>query len=248
MRKRGLVKKQMRKFSYFKLLFCSLFALASMYLCMWAFFQNIWFGGLIAVVACPWVFWKVRKGLITRFNRRVEKEFADILVVISGSLTAGLSLNQCVREIAEQPAGEYPVLSKEFSRMEQLLRLNWPVERVFEELAMRSDHPDIQLFSTVLQAGIPAGVNLIELVRQIGATLRVKQDTEAEITRILNLPKYNNRIIMAMPVVSVVAIRWMAPSYAAGLNTGIGFVLLVVACCLLGVAILLGELLGRIGY
>ena len=129
-----------------------------------------------------------------------------------------------------------------------MLRLNWPVERVFEELAARCDHPDVRLFSTVLNAGIPAGVNLVELVRQIASTLRMKQDTEAEITRILNLPKYNNQIIMAMPVVSVVAIRYMAPSYASGFNSGVGFVFLLAACGLLGLALVLGELLGHIRY
>jgi Flp pilus assembly protein TadB len=215
---------------------------------MWSFFRNLWLGVLVTVLAGPFICWKIRKGLIARFDRRLEKEFADILVVFSGSLTAGLSLNQCVRDIAEQTPGEYPLLSKEFARMEQLLRLNWPVERVFEELADRCDHPDIKLFSTVLLAGIPAGVNLVELVRQVAATLRMKQDTEAEITRILNLPKYNHRIIMAMPVVSVITIRWMAPSYAAGLETGLGLILLIGACVLLGLAILLGEFLGRIRY
>lgn len=248
MRKRALRKKPIRKFSYFQLFLFGTLALCGVYLCMWAFFRNAWIGGGITFVACPIVLWKIRGGLITRFNRNIEKEFADILVVFSGSLMAGLSLSQCIREIAEQPGREYPVLSGEFSRMEQLLRLNWPVERVFEALAERCDHPDIRLFSTVLNAGIPAGVNLVELVRQIASTMRMKQDTEAEITRILNLPKYNNRIIMAMPVVSVVAIRWMAPSYAAGLDTGIGFLILVAACCLLGFALLLGELLGRVGY
>lgn len=241
-------KRKIRKCAYLPLVLLSGCAMGGIYLCMWSFFHNLWFGVLVTVLAGPFVCWKIRKGLITRFDRRLEKEFADILVVFSGSLTAGLSLNQCVRDIAEQPSGEYPVLSKEFSRMEQLLRLNWPVERVFEELAIRCDHPDIQLFSTVLLEGIPAGVNLVELVRQIASTLRMKQDTEGEITRILNLPKYNHRIIMAMPVLSVVAIRWMAPSYAAGLETGLGFVLLICACVLLGLAVLLGEFLGRIRY
>ena len=248
MRRRSLVKKKMHKFSLFKLVLYSLLMLVCAYLCARAFFRNAWIGLLVAVLVSPWVIWKVRRRLIFRFDRRLEREFADILVVISSSLTAGLSLNQCVREISEQPPGAYPVLSREFVRMEQLLRLNWPVERVFEELAVRCDHPDVCLFSTVLQAGIPAGVNLVELVRQVGATLRMKLDTEAEISRVLNLPKYNNRIILAMPVVSVVAIRWMAPSYAEGLETGIGFIVLIAACCLLGLAVLLGELLGHIDY
>ena len=248
MKKRVYRKKQVVKFSYVQLFLLSSVVLLGVYLCMWAFFQRVWVSGIVCLIACPMVFWKLRRSLIARFNRRLEKEFADILVVFSGSLTAGLGLEACIREIAEQPSREYPILSKEFARMEQLLRLNWPVERIFEDLAERCDHPDLRLFSTVLHAGIPAGVNLVELVRQITSTLRMKQDTEAEITRILNLPKYNNRIIMAMPVVSVIAIRWMAPSYAAGLEDGIGFVILVAACCLLGFAFLLGELLGRVGY
>ena len=171
-----------------------------------------------------------------------------MLVSLSGSLGAGLGLERCIYELAESPSREFPVLKPQFNRMQQLLQFNWPVEYVFEDLAQRYQHPDMRTFSTALRAGIPAGINLVELVRNIAAATRMKRDTENEILRVLNLPKYNNRIVMIMPFLSVSVVRMIAPSYAASLDTGIGAVVMVAACFLLGVAFLLGEVLGKIRY
>ena len=241
-------KGRVRKYNYYQLVGVSAGFFCLVAGCIWLFFQRV--GASLIVTGClsPLVVWKAHCVLIHRFDQRITKEFCDMLVTLSGSLGAGLGLERCVYEIAESTGGEYPLLRTEFCRMQQLLRLNWPVEYVFEDLAQRYNHPDMRTFSTALQAGIPAGINLVELVRQISAAARMKRDTEADIIRVLNLPKYNNRIVMVMPFLSVFAVRVIAPSYAAALDTGLGAVIMVIACGLLGIAFLLGELLGKIRY
>ncbi len=245
---KGIRQKKVRKFTFHELLFLWTMSLAAVVGCCWLLFQQFGISLLVAGILSPLVFWKVRVILQARFDRRVEKEFSDILVVLAGSLTAGLSLERCIGEIADNPNSEYKLLRKEFSRMQQLIQFNWPVEYAFEEFAGRFQNGDIRVFSAALQTGIPAGINLVELVRQISAAVRMKRDTEAEITRVLNLPKYNNRIVMVMPFLSVFAVRTIAPSYGALLNTGIGGLIMGIACCLLGLAFVLGEFLGRIRY
>ncbi len=241
-------KTKIRKYKYHQLLGLTgtIFCLVTG--CIWLFFQQLGISFMVTLCLSPLIVWKAVSILINRFDRRVTKEFCDVLVSLSGSLSAGLGLERCVYEIAESPRNEYPILQPEFCRMQKLLSLNWPVEYVFEDLARRYNHPDMRTFSTALRAGIPAGINLVELVRQISAAARMKRDTEMEILRVLNLPKYNNRIVMVMPFLSVFTVRVIAPSYAASLDTGIGAVIMIVACCLLGTAFLLGELLGKIRY
>lgn len=240
--------KKVRKFTFYELMFLWMVLLVAIIGCCWLLFQRLGISLIIAGILSPLGFWKVCKVLQARFDRRVEKEFSDILVVMAGSLTAGISLERCISEIADNPNSEYKLLRKEFSRMQQLIQFNWPVEYAFEEFAGRFQNGDIRVFSAALQTGIPAGVNLVELVRQISAAVRMKRDTEAEITRVLNLPKYNNRIVMGMPFLSVFAVRTIAPSYGALLNTGVGAFIMGIACCLLGLAFVLGEFLGRIQY
>ncbi len=239
---------RVRKYKFHHLATLSFALAAAVGLCIWLFFQSVWMSLLLTGLVLPVIVWKVRGYLMQRFTRRVEKAFSNVLVFLSGSLIAGNRLERCIGEIAESRAPETSILQPEFERMNQLLRLNWPVERVFEDFAARYDVGDIRVFSVALSAGIPAGINLVELVRQVSATLRVKCDTEEEIHRVLNLPKYNNRIVLAMPFLSVFAMRMMAASYAASLDTGIGRVIMAVACLLLGLAVVLGDLLGQIRY
>ncbi len=239
---------KVRKYKYYQLFgfSCLLFGLTAG--CIWLFFQRVGVSLCIAVCLLPVIFWKARCILTERFDRRVTKEFCDILITMSGSLSAGLGLERCICEIAESSNGEFPILKAEFCRMQQLLQLNWPVEYVFEDLAQRYAHPDMRTFSTALRVGIPSGINLVELVRSIAAAARVQRDTEQEIRKVLNLPKYNNRIVMLMPFFSIFTVRMIAPSYAATLDTGVGLLILGAACCLLGIAFLLGEVLGKIRY
>ncbi len=239
---------KIRKYKYYQLLGLSGLFFCLTTGCIWLFFQRFGISLLIAVCISPLIVWKARNVLIVRFDRCITREFCDVLVTLSGSLGAGLGLERCVYELADSPGREYPLLQPEFQRMQQLLNLNWPVEYVFEDLAQRYAHPDMRTFSTALRAGIPAGINLVELVRRISAAARMKRDTEMEIIRVLNLPKYNNRIVMLMPFLSVFTVRVLAPSYAASLDSGIGAIIMIVACCLLGVAFLLGEQLGKIQY
>lgn len=240
--------KRPRKYRLWELISLSILSVLFASGCVWLFFQQLWLSMLVAILLSPALVWKVRNMLGHRFDKKVEQAFCNILVVISGSLAAGSRLERCIGEISENSAPEYDFLRPEFQRMDQLIRLNWPVERVFEEFATRFESPDIRVFSTALSAGIPAGVNLVELVRRISAAIRMKCDTEAEIERLLNLPKYNNRIILLMPFVSVFVIRMMAPSYAAVLDTGIGRAIMLLASLLLAVALILGDLLGKVRY
>jgi len=79
-------------------------------------------------------------------------------------------------------------------------------------------------------------------------TERIKADVEQEIKKTLNAPKYNNRIIMAMPVCCIFLFRKIAPSYLEPLYYGSGRIVMVVVFLLLIVAWWTGTYLSNIRY
>jgi tight adherence protein B len=194
------------------------------------------------------VYSKVRKECEKAYERTVRREFVSCLVTLSGTLSSGARLEQCVNEIALGDSSEIRHIRPEFQRMAKLIQLNLPVEKAFSEFAERVPVSDIKLFSQALEYGIPAGVNLIDRVRSFPAGMRIRNDVEAEITRTLNLPKYNNRVVTVMPFVMIAVMRLTAGDYLAGLDTGAGLTVKAVSAGLIVIALVLGELLGDIRY
>ena len=194
------------------------------------------------------VSFKVRRELERRYEKVMRKEFVSCLVSISGALSSGVRLEQAITEIAASESPEFARIRPEFVRMSKLIQLNLPAEKAFSELSERVPVPDIKLFSQALDYAVPSGVNLIELTRMFSSSMRIRNDVEAEISKSLNLPKYNNRIVTAMPFFMIALMRLTASDYLSGLDRGIGnIVKLIVALLIIG-AVVLGELLGNIRY
>ena len=221
---------------------------AAVFACFYILFQNATVCAAAAVCLLIPIRIKVRKEAELRYEKQIRTEFVSALVMISGSLAAGLRLEQCVNELASGESREYRHLKPEFVRMSKLIQLNWPAERAFSELAARIPVGEIRLFSQALNYGIPTGVNLIELVRSFSSGVRIRNDVEAEITRTLNLPKYNNRIIMCTPFMMLAIMRLTAADYLKPLDSGIGWIVKLAAAGAILAAVVLGELLGDINY
>jgi tight adherence protein B len=220
----------------------------AVFLCAYVLFVDVTVSLMIAAAAVFPLMVKVRRGIETKYERTMRKEFVASLVFISGSLSSGVRLEQCINELAISTSSEYAHLRPEFERMSKLIQLNMPAERAFAELADRVPVSDIVLFSQALDYAIPAGVNLIELVRSFSSGMRIRNDVEAEITRTLNLPRYNNRIITVMPFFMIGLMRFTAADYLSGLDGGIGNIVKIIVAAIIIGAVVLGELLGNIRY
>lgn len=118
---------------------------------------------------------------------------------MSASLSAGQSLVGAINDITYGEFGDYSLIQKEFNNINRLVSLNVPPEDAIYAFAKRTGSKDIQNFANAMYASISAGSNLVWLVRNASNQLRVKYDAEEEIRSILNLPKFNHRIMMLMP-------------------------------------------------
>ena len=220
----------------------------AMALCAYILFTDLTVSLIAGAAALLPLRIKVRKEFESRYEKTMRREFVACLVSLSGSLSSGIRLEQCINEIAISDSSEFSHLRPEFERMSKLIQLNLPAERAFAELADRVPVSDIVLFSQALEYAIPAGVNLIELTRSFSSGMRIRNDVEAEITRTLNLPRYNNRIITVMPFLMIALMRFTAADYLTGLDGGIGTIVKICVAATIIAAMILGELLGNIKY
>ena len=218
------------------------------FLCAYILFVDTLVSLLIGALSLLPLRLKVRREFESRYEKVMRREFVACLVSISGSLASGVRLEQCINEIAVSDSTEYSHIRPEFIRMTKLIQLNLPAERAFCELAERVPVSDIILFSQALDYAIPAGVNLIELVRSFSSGMRIRNDVEAEISRTLNLPRYNNRIITVMPFFMIALMRFTAADYLSGLDGSVGNIVKAASAAMIIGAIVLGELLGNVRY
>ena len=229
------------------LLYITIYIIAAMMLTR-AFFERWVISCIITVCGTPIFLLEIKKYLSARRQARIETEFFIMLRQVSMSLSSGSTLENAVRETIVTDRKNYKTIGEELECVYRMLRNNYPPEDAFRVFAQRCRNREILTFSEVLAAGIPAGINLAQLIRYLSSAYRLKADVEQEIKKTLNAPKYNNRIIMAMPVCCIFLFRKIAPSYLEPLYYGSGRIVMVVGFLLLIVAWWTGTYLSNIRY
>lgn len=200
-------------------------------------FESLKIGIVFSAVSSPFVFARLKDYFKQKRLEELERQLCDALQLMSASLSAGLSFASCIGEIANGDLsvdGNLGLIQKEFANMQRLLALNISPEEAIVAFAKRTGSRDIQNFSNALCESLQAGGNLVQLVRNSASALRVKYDSEDEIRSLLNLPRFNHRIMMVMPFVLIIMMKTIAPGYVEPLYTeGARWILVVVAFLIL---------------
>ena len=229
------------------LLYCTVYAVLAIvsFEAMWA----SWDVSIVLMLCAMPVFVKKVNGWVERKHQvAIEAEFYKLLGQLSMAVSSGMSIENAMRESIMTGKKEYKVLSSDLEIVYRLLQNNYSVEYAFGVLAKKTHNEEIKTFTEILSVGIPAGINLAGLMRWISSVNRVRTDTEGEISRILNAPKYNNRIVMAMPVVCIVLFKNIAPSYIAPLYSGTGRIIMGFVLFIMVIAWVVGEKISVIDY
>lgn len=208
--------------------------------------------GYVCVVACvialPVSVLESRRQLFCLKQRTLNNEFSLFLRRLSATLAAGSTMTNAIREIVINGKEEYPTMYPELNRMYRKIEYNTSVTEAFEYLAQRCNTENIKLFAQCLSYAVPSGIDLVNLIRNISASFNVKNDTQRDIERILNLPRYNNRIMLIAPVFCLVLIKNIAPEYVEPLYNGGGRLVMVFVMIFLLGAALLGRLISNVNY
>jgi tight adherence protein B len=187
---------------------------------------------LIALIA-PSIYLKVKAA---RRLKAFATGLADTLQLMSGSLSAGLSLAQSIDTIVRE--GTEPI-SSEFRRVVIETRLGVTLEDSMEGVAERMQSRDFAWVVMAIRIQREVGGNLAELLLTVAATLREREYLRRHVRALSAEGRLSCYILGGLPPGFMVYLALSRPDYVKPMyTTPIGWILVVVMAVLLGVGVL----------
>ena len=227
-------------------------AAAAFFAAGYIFSENLYVSVGFSVVGVPvflseFIAWRRR-----RVSSRLEEQFADVLQAVLASLSSGQTIDQAFLDLAESSAGkraDIKMVMREVRIINQKVLMHYSFYEAFEDFAVRSGNQDIKNISEALKITGMRGGNLVFLVRNALANLRVKIETDREIRHTLALPRYNHRILTVMPFFLIFMLKTISYEYIQPLYvTGAGQIVSVCTAAAVLLAWILGDRICRVKF
>jgi tight adherence protein B len=196
---------------------------------------NIVVGVLIVLAALigPWIYLKVKR---SKRLKAFSSGLADTLQLMSGSLSAGLSLAQSIDTIVRE--GTEPI-SGEFRRVVVESRLGVTIEDSLDGVAQRMHSRDFQWVVMAIRIQREVGGNLAELLLTVAATLREREYLRRHVRALSAEGRLSCYILGGLPPVFLLYLALSKPDYVEPMfTTPIGWALCFGMSVLLGVGII----------
>lgn len=178
----------------------------------WLFYDSA-FGMFVAVPLIP-VLWKKNKEKIRLEEKaQMKEEFRDTMVMVSGNLNAGYSLENAFLQVYKTNASEYIRMNRELERIANGLSYSNRIETLLLELGKRWDIAEIINFAKLIEAAKQYGGNIPQLIRQMTTNFSDIQETEMEIDTVIAAKRIEGTIMIAVPFGIMLMLRLINPSY-----------------------------------
>jgi tight adherence protein B len=197
-------------------------------------------GNPLVIVLCliiggagPWAFLAFKR---TQRLKAFDASLADTLQLISGSLTAGLSLAQSMDTIVRE--GTEPITS-EFKRVIVETRLGVELEDALDGVADRMHSKDFRWVVMAIRIQRQVGGNLAELLQTVAATLREREYLRRHVSALSAEGRLSCWILGVLPPGFLMYLSITRPDYVHPLyTTALGILMLVVMVVLLTVGVI----------
>ncbi|WP_309650765.1 type II secretion system F family protein [Nocardioides sp.] len=177
----------------------------------------------------PWVYLGLRK---SRRRKAFNSQLPDTLQLMSGSLSAGLSLAQSVDTIVRE--GNEPV-STEFKRVLVETRLGVSLEDALEGVAERFESKDFAWVVMAIKIQRQVGGNLAELLNTVAATMREREYMRRQVAALSAEGKLSAYVLGGLPPLFLLYLLVAQRDYVIVLFTDPrGWLMLALAGALLG--------------
>jgi tight adherence protein B len=187
---------------------------------------------LFAGALGPWIYLSLKR---SRRLKAFDSGLADTLQLMSGSLSAGLSLAQSLDTIVRE--GQEPITS-EYKRVIVETRLGVGLEDALEGVAERMQSTDFKWVVMAIRIQREVGGNLAELLNTVSATLREREYLRRHVKALSAEGRLSCWILGALPPVFLLYLTLTKPDYVHPMySTVIGFVMLGLMGVLLTVGI-----------
>jgi tight adherence protein B len=187
---------------------------------------------LLLGAVTPWLYLSFKRS--SRL-KAFDSGLADTLQLMSGSLSAGLSLAQSLDTIVRE--GQEPITS-EFKRVIVESRLGVGLEDALDGVAERMQSTDFKWVVMAIRIQREVGGNLAELLNTVAATLREREFLRRHVKALSAEGRLSCWILGGLPPVFLLYLTVSKPSYVHPLfSTLVGAIMLVVMAVLLSVGI-----------
>lgn len=153
--------------------------------------------------------------------------------MVSASLLAGYALENAFLDAQKELGLLYGVQSPMQAELEKINRqvcMNQPLEKVFEEFALKCEVEEIRNFSEILTFAKRSGGDLIEIIRGTVENIGSKIQIEEEIQTMIAEKKLEQKVMNVMPMFLLVYMDITSPGYLDVLYGNILGILIMTIC------------------
>lgn len=149
-------------------------------------------------------------------RRLFQKQLSDVLLVMSGALRAGYSLQQAIQAVGDDAQ---PPASEEFRRTMAEVRLGASLDDALDALSRRIGLVDFEWTVLAIQIQREVGGDLAEIFEIISATMRERERLRAQIRALTAEGKLSALVLGMLPLAMATFLLLKNPEYLEPLYT-----------------------------
>lgn len=144
----------------------------------------------------------MKKKLREKRRQKLLSEFLQALSVLSGYMSAGLSVENAMKETSlqlEKLLGKKSLMARECAAMVKGISVNEKTSDLFRDLGERSGDPEIRNFAEVFSLAEHSGGSTAKIIARTSGILREKAAVNEEIRTQTAARRYEQKLMNVMP-------------------------------------------------
>lgn len=177
-------------------------------------------------------------------QKALAKQFRDMLDTITTSIGAGKNIPEAFLTARNDLAVQYSEDSDivhEIDVINDGIRNSVLIEDLLEDFGERSGIDDIKSFANVFKICYKKGGNIKDVIRNTHSILSDKMTIKEEIETLVTANKFEQNIMIVMPVALIALIKFSSPDFAANFTTTTGIISTTIAVALFVVSYFIGR-------
>ena len=187
---------------------------------------------LIGLIAAKFFVPAIRTNLKNKRDKKLRKQFMNLLENLSGSLAAGNTLNDSFVNSKTDMLNQYSerdMIIIELSEIISGMENGHTLEEMMTAFGQRAENEDIENFSNVISNCYRMGGNFKDVIRKTRDIISDKIAIEEEIETKLASNKLQHNAMCLMPIALVGMLKLSSASFAANLSSFLGVVITTIA-------------------
>ena len=178
------------------------------------------------IAAVPLILIRIKR---RKRTERFEEQLVDAIDILNSAMKAGYSFQSALQTVYRSSGDP---ISEEFEIVFNETQLGVPLEESLRNLAGRVRSPDVDIFCTAIIVQSSVGGNLIEVLSNIGKTVRDRLRIRKEIRSKTASGRMSGYIVGALPFLLTLALMIISPDYLSGfLQIPAGRIAIAVGFC-----------------